>query len=112
VEELISELKLEGTEDTLIGGKFRKGISGGQRKRVEIALELISDPPVMFLDEPTSGLDSYTSEIIIKKLSMLARQYGKTIIYVIHQPNSHIFNQMDKLMLLYKGRIIYFGDAG
>jgi ABC-type multidrug transport system ATPase subunit len=109
---LISEFKLEGTENTLIGGQFKKGVSGGQRKRVNIALELISDPPVIFLDEPTSGLDSYTSEIVIKKLDELAKKYGKTIIYVIHQPSSDIFKKMDQLMLLYKGKTIYFGDAG
>lgn len=110
--DLISEFKLEGTEETLIGGQFTKGVSGGQRKRVNIALELISDPPIIFLDEPTSGLDSYTSEIVIKKLDELAKKYGKTIIYVIHQPSSDIFKKMDKLMLLYKGKTIYFGDAG
>lgn len=84
VSDLISEFKLEGTENTLIGGMFVKGVSGGQRKRVNIALELIADPPVMFFDEPTSGLDSYTSEIVIKKLDELAKKYNKTIIYVIH----------------------------
>jgi ABC-type multidrug transport system ATPase subunit len=109
---LISEFKLEGTEDTLVGGIFVKGISGGQKKRVNIALELISDPPVLFLDEPTSGLDSYTSEIVIKKLDELAKQFNKTIIYVIHQPSSEIFKKMDKLMLLYKGKTIYYGGAG
>jgi ABC-type multidrug transport system ATPase subunit len=111
-DKLISEFKLEGTENTLVGGQFVKGISGGQKKRVNIALELISDPPVLFLDEPTSGLDSYTSEIVIKKLDELAKQFNKTIIYVIHQPSSDIFKQMDKLMLLYKGKAIYYGGAG
>lgn len=91
-DKLISEFKLEGTENTLVGGIFVKGISGGQKKRVNIALELISDPPVLFLDEPTSGLDSYTSEIVIKKLDELAKKFNKTIIYVIHQPSSDIFN--------------------
>lgn len=110
--DLISEFKLEGSENTYIGGHMLKGVSGGQRKRVNIALELISDPPIIFLDEPTSGLDSYTSEIVIKKLDQLAKKFGKTIIYVIHQPSSDIFKKMDKLMLLYKGRTIYFGDAG
>lgn len=112
VKDLISEFKLEGTENTLIGGQWHKGISGGQRKRVNICLELISDPPVIFLDEPTSGLDSYTSEIVVRKLNELAQKLGKTIIYVIHQPSSDIFRQMDKLMLLYKGKTIYFGKAG
>lgn len=112
VSDLIAEFKLEGTENTFIGGQFLKGISGGQRKRVNICLELISDPPVIFLDEPTSGLDSYTSEIVVRKLNELAQKLGKTIIYVIHQPSSDIFRQMDKLMLLYRGKTIYFGQAG
>jgi ABC-type multidrug transport system ATPase subunit len=64
------------------------------------------------LDEPTSGLDSYTSEIVIRKLDELAKQFNKTIIYVIHQPSSDIFKKMDKLMLLYKGKAIYYGGAG
>ena len=112
VQNLISEFKLEGTENTYIGGMFLKGVSGGQRKRVNICLELIADPPVIFLDEPTSGLDAYTAEILVSKLNELAKQFNKTIVYVIHQPSSEIFRKMDQLMLLYRGKTIYFGSAG
>ena len=112
VKELIAEFKLEGTENTYIGGQLLKGISGGQRKRVNICVELIADPPILFLDEPTSGLDSYTSEIVVNKLAYLAQKFNKTIIYVIHQPSSQIFRKMDQLMLLYRGKTIYFGKAG
>ena len=112
VANMISEFKLEGTENTYIGGPMLKGVSGGERKRVNICLELIADPPILFLDEPTSGLDSYTSEIVVNKLKDLARKYKKTIIYVIHQPSSDIFRKMDNLMLLYAGKLIYAGKAG
>lgn len=109
---MISEFKLEGTENTYIGGPSIKGISGGERKRVNICLELIADPPILFLDEPTSGLDSYTSWIVIKKLKELAVNQNKTVVYVIHQPSSEIFRKMDQLSLLFKGHIIYSGDSG
>lgn len=65
-----------------------KGVSGGERKRTSIAVELISDPTVIFLDEPTSGLDSLTSYIIVSRLKKLAHQMNKTVIMTIHQPNS------------------------
>jgi energy-coupling factor transporter ATP-binding protein EcfA2 len=112
IKELISEFKLNGTENTYVGGENLKGVSGGQRKRVNICLELIADPPVLFLDEPTSGLDAYTAEVLVKKLNELATKYNKTIIYVIHQPSSEIFRKIDKLMLLYRGKTIYFGNSG
>lgn len=109
---MIKEFKLEGTENTYIGGPMLKGVSGGERKRVNICLEMISDPPILFLDEPTSGLDSYTSEVVINKLNDLAREQNKTIVYVIHQPSSDIFRKMDKLTLLLAGKLVYQGRAG
>lgn len=112
VNHMISEFKLEGTENTYIGGPSFKGVSGGERKRVNICLELIADPPILFLDEPTSGLDSYTSEVVINKLNQLAKDYNKTIVYVIHQPSSDIFRKMDKLTLLLAGKLVYQGKSG
>jgi len=109
---MIKEFKLEGTENTYIGGPMKKGISGGERKRVNICLEMIGDPPILFLDEPTSGLDSYTSEIVIQQLKDLAVREHKTIVYVVHQPSSDIFRKMDKLMLLSHGKLIYTGKSG
>ena len=88
-------MKLESARNTIVGGPMAKGISGGEKKRVNIGFELISDPQVLFLDEPTSGLDSYTSYIIITLLQKLARRDMKTIIYTIHQPNSDIFQLFD-----------------
>ena len=88
-----------------------KGISGGEKKRTSIAFELISDPQVLMLDEPTSGLDSLTSFVIVKYLKKLAVEQRKTIIMTIHQPNSDIFEQFDRLLLMVEGRIIYQGKA-
>lgn len=88
-----------------------KGISGGEKRRLNIGFELLSNPKVLFLDEPTSGLDSYTSYIIVKLLRDLARAKNMLIIYTIHQPSLDIFKMFDKLMILNKGRISYFGEA-
>jgi ABC-type multidrug transport system ATPase subunit len=89
-----------------------KGISGGEKKRTSIAVELISDPNVLMLDEPTSGLDSLTSFIIVRYLHELAHTRRKTIIMTIHQPNSEIFYLFDTLMLMVEGRTIFQGKAG
>ena len=79
VNRIIKDLKLERARDTIIGGQLLKGISGGEKKRVNIGFELISEPQVLFLDEPTSGLDSYTSYIIISQLQRLAERDMRTI---------------------------------
>lgn len=86
------------------------GISGGERKRTCIAVELITDPSIILLDEPTSGMDSFTAFIIICILKQLALQ-GKTIVLTIKQPSVEIFSMFDNLFLLMKGRFIYQGKA-
>lgn len=85
---MAKSLMLEKCLDTLVGGVVMKGVSGGEKKRTAIAVELITDPQVVFLDEPTSGLDSLTSYILVTYLRKLARVGKKTIIMTIHQPNS------------------------
>ena len=85
-------------------------MSGGERKRTSIGVELITDPSLIFLDEPTTGLDSFTATSVMETLRDLATN-GRTIIQTIHQPNSDIFEMMDQLMLLAKGKIIYFNQA-
>lgn len=111
IDGLIHELRLEATRNTLVGGQFKKGISGGEKKRLNIAFELISDPPVIFLDEPTSGLDSYTSYLVVKLMGKIAKEVKKTVIYTIHQPSSEIFRMFDQLLLIYRGKLIYQGNS-
>jgi ABC-type multidrug transport system ATPase subunit len=90
----------------MIGSIFFKGLSGGERKRVSIGFEMITDPSLIFLDEPTSGLDSFTSLSIMKLMKKQARE-GLTVVCTIHQPSSEIFNLFDRLILLKDGHLIY-----
>lgn len=83
-----------------------KGISGGERKRTSIGVELITEPSILFLDEPTTGLDSFTATSVIEVLNALAAS-GRTVISTIHQPNSEMFEKFDQLMLLALGKVIY-----
>lgn len=80
--------------ETKIGGPLVKGVSGGERKRTSIGVELITDPNLIFLDEPTTGLDSFTATSVVEVLKEMANQ-GRTVISTIHQPNSDIFNMFD-----------------
>jgi ABC-type multidrug transport system ATPase subunit len=105
-----------------IGDESTRGISGGQRKRVNVGIELAGDPSVLLLDEPTSGLDASASKAICESLRKLA-DIGLTIIAVIHQPRYEIFTlyvnkfmcvlivRFDKVLLLGKGRTVYFGPT-
>lgn len=99
VDETIKELRLQKCQNTKIGGPLIKGVSGGERKRTSIGVELITDPNLIFLDEPTTGLDSFTATSVMEILRDLARS-GRTIVSTIHQPNSDIFEMFDRLMLL------------
>lgn len=110
VNDIISELKLTKCQNTYIGGALIKGVSGGERKRTSIGVELITDPSLIFLDEPTTGLDSYTATQVMSILKNLANS-GRTIIQTIHQPNSDIYAMFDKLMLLAQGRVLFYNDA-
>ena len=111
VERLIDRMGLAHIRDTLIGGESVRGVSGGQRKRVNIALELLTEPPLLFLDEPTSGLDATSTLEVLRVLRSLADE-GKTIIMTIHQPRVEAFRMVDMLILLAKGgKLAYFGPA-
>lgn len=101
IAEVLEQLGLQGTEDVLIGSASKKGISGGQRKRVNLAMELLTDPAVLFLDEPTSGLSSEDALTVMKVPRELADR-GKTVLLTIHQPSRDVFRLMDHLLLLAK----------
>ncbi len=107
---VLASLGLDHIRDIKVGNVLNKKISGGQRKRLNIALELIREPAVMFVDEPTSGLSSRDSENVIDLLKELSLK-GKLIFVVIHQPSSDIYKMFDKLFLLDTGGFpIYFGN--
>ncbi len=109
-EHLLSDLGLSETAHLKVGSPLEKTISGGQRKRLNIALELIREPSVLFLDEPTSGLSSRDSENIMDLLKELTLK-GKLIFVVIHQPSSDIFKMFDKLIILdVGGYLVYYGN--
>ena len=107
---LIEDLGLKGAQNTVIGNVLQKTISGGERKRTAIGVELITDPSLVLLDEPTSGLDSFKALQIVKLLKKLSRQ-GKTIISTIHQPSSESFLEFDRLLLMSDGFCVYQGEA-
>ena len=115
IDKVLGGLSIGDKKNTVIGSPEKKVLSGGQRKRVNIAMELISDTPVIFLDEPTSGLSSYDAEAVVQMLKRLASQ-GKTIITTIHQPSLEIFKQFDSLIMISRdrggcGALAYFGPA-
>mmetsp|Transcript_19392 Transcript_19392/g.22582 ORF Transcript_19392/g.22582 Transcript_19392/m.22582 type:complete len:207 (+) Transcript_19392:480-1100(+) len=110
VQSLLDSLKLNKCADTKIGGALIKGISGGERKRTSIGVELITNPNLIFLDEPTTGLDSFTATNVVEVLRDLANS-GRTVVSTIHQPNSEIFEIFDQLMLMAGGRTLYMNSA-
>ncbi|MBN1107841.1 MAG: ATP-binding cassette domain-containing protein [Bacteroidales bacterium] len=110
VDHTLSNLGLLEKRDLKVGSPFNKVISGGQRKRLNIALELIREPSILFLDEPTSGLSSRDSETLMDLLRDLTLK-GKLIFTVIHQPSSEIFKMFDKIIILdQEGSMVYYGN--
>lgn len=110
VDDIIALLNLEKARNTIVGSPLKKGISGGERKRTAIGMEMVMNPGMLFLDEPTSGLDTFTAFTVMLSLSRLAKQ-GRTVVATIHQPSTEIFNLFDNLLILSRGRIAYLGPA-
>ena len=111
VEDVIDILGLKKCEDSVIGDQETRGVSGGQRKRVSIAIELVANPSICFLDEPTSGLDSTTSIELIEQLKQMTNA-GMTVVMVIHQPRYEIFEMIDDVLLLgQNGKPVYMGES-
>ncbi|EXF76561.1 ABC transporter [Colletotrichum fioriniae PJ7] len=111
IDGLLNAFGLNEQANTIIGTPIRKGISGGQKRRVGVASQLITSPKIMFLDEPTSGLDSAASFEVISYLKTVAKRSNLIVIASIHQPSTSTFNLFDKLLLLSAGKTHYFGPV-
>jgi ABC-type multidrug transport system ATPase subunit len=112
VQTTLSQLGLEGVAHLQIGKPEKKILSGGQRKRVNIAMELVTDPVIMFLDEPTSGLAADDTSALVQLLAELARETGKTIITTIHQPAKDEFEKFNLALILGQGGVpIFYGPT-
>lgn len=111
IDKVLQDLGIYEIKNVLIGSPDTKsGISGGQRKRVNIAMELLADPELIFLDEPTSGLSSVDSNIVMDKLKDLSNR-GKTVVLTIHQPSLKNYKKMDNIVVLSEGKLTYFGPT-
>ncbi|KAI7305315.1 hypothetical protein KC315_g14747 [Hortaea werneckii] len=111
VDALLGCLQLSHVQDSRVGDVNRPGISGGQRKRTSIGIELAAAPMAIFLDEPTSGLDAASAASMMRLLKGISR-LGVTIIAVVHQPREQIFYRFDQVLLLAQGRMVYSGPTG
>ncbi|CAN0302100.1 unnamed protein product, partial [Discosporangium mesarthrocarpum] len=107
--ELLEELGLSGVQRSLIGGGLRRGISGGEKRRLSIATELLNRPALIFLDEPTTGLDASTALRVAHILARLALG-GTTVVASLHQPRREVLFLIDQVMLLSRGQVAYFGS--
>ncbi|KAL8159869.1 hypothetical protein V2J09_001406 [Rumex salicifolius] len=107
LERVIENLGLQEIRDSLVGTVEKRGISGGQKKRVNVGLELVMEPSLLFLDEPTSGLDSSSSRLLLQALRQEAYA-GVNIVMVVHQPSYALFRMFDDLVLLAKGGLMVY----
>ncbi|CAL8254089.1 unnamed protein product [Lota lota] len=110
VDDVIAELRLRQCAHTRVGNSFVRGVSGGERRRVSIAVQLLWNPGILILDEPTSGLDSFTAHNLVLTLSRLARG-NRLVLLSVHQPRSDIFQLFDLVVLLSAGSAAYCGAA-
>ncbi|EER15805.1 ABC transporter, putative, partial [Perkinsus marinus ATCC 50983] len=110
VTDLLDSLKLTSCENTVVGNDVIRGISGGERKRTSVGMELISKPQMIFLDEPLSGLDSYAAVTTMKVLKDLARS-GVAVVVTVHQPSSEIYSMFDNTLVICSGRMVYLGPT-
>lgn len=108
VDEIILELGLKEAADTRVGSSLHRGLSGGEKRRVSIGVQMLANPSVLFLDEPTTGLDASSAFQLVRTLKNLAAK-GRTVVVTIHQPRSEIWGLFDNLILLSKGSPVYSG---
>ncbi|BFZ58727.1 hypothetical protein PYCC9005_005792 [Savitreella phatthalungensis] len=111
VHELLSSFGLDSTKTTMVGSPFRKGVSGGQKRRLGVACQLVGRPRILFLDEPTSGLDSTASYEVMRHVQEVARRHQLIVIASIHQPSTKTFALFDNLVVLSRGRTAYAGPV-
>ncbi len=122
IRRVLADVGLEDKADAVIGDSVKKSLSGGQRKRVNLAMELLSEPWVMFLDEPTSGLSALDARTVVELLRTKLADQGRTIIVTIHQPSLDVYSQFNLLAMISNhppkpraprvpGRLVYFGPA-
>ncbi|CAO2821458.1 unnamed protein product [Amaranthus hypochondriacus] len=109
VQQLIDQLGLRNAAKTIIGDEGHRGVSGGERRRVSIGIDIIHDPIILFLDEPTSGLDSTSAYMVVKVLQRIA-QSGSIVVMSIHQPSYRIMGLLDRLIFLSKGQTVFSGS--
>jgi ATP-binding cassette subfamily G (WHITE) protein 2 len=110
-DDMINLMRLQDCVDTHVGDSLTPGISGGQKRRLSIGIDILHQPSVIFLDEPTSGLDSMTALSIIEALKQIAIERASTIIMTIHQPSAKLFNALDKVLFLAGGKVTYNGPV-
>ncbi|KAJ1977873.1 hypothetical protein H4R35_002127 [Dimargaris xerosporica] len=111
VDGTLDSLRLAGVADTFIGDALVRGVSGGERKRTAIGVELVTDPEFMFLDEATSGLDSNSAYHVCELVKDVVEQRNMGALMTIHQPNAQTFRLFDKVILLSRGHVVYFGPV-
>ncbi|KAL6184123.1 hypothetical protein ACLB2K_045527 [Fragaria x ananassa] len=110
VEALMQELGLLHVSDSFVGDEENRGISGGERKRVSIGVDMIHDPPILLLDEPTSGLDSTSALQVIELLSIMAKSKQRTVVLSIHQPSYRILHHISNFLILSHGSVVHNGS--
>lgn len=110
-EGIIKEMGLNDAVNTRIGGWSVKGLSGGQKRRVSICIQMLRRPKLVFLDEPTSGLDSAASYHVVRHIIKLAQNEGISVVASIHQPSTEVFELFHNLCLLSSGQTVYFGPT-
>lgn len=110
VESLMQELGLDHVANNFVGDEEKRGISGGERKRVSIGVDMIHDPSILLLDEPTSGLDSSSALQVIELLSSMAKTKQRSIVLSIHQPSYRILQYISNLLILSHGSVVHYGS--